>query len=77
MRINEDCGHDSEDGKVHSDLGEKGAAHPKRLQNLEVQMGVGNATSPIVLLGITNFGNDWRDRAWYRIRGQRDTSFGK
>ena len=27
--------------------------------DLEVQMGVGDVTSPIVVLGITDFGNDW------------------
>ena len=45
--------------------------------DLEVQMGVGDVTSPIVVLGITNFGNNWGERAWDRISGQRGTSFGK
>ena len=27
--------------------------------DLEVQIGVRNVTSPIVVLGITDFGNDW------------------
>ena len=31
--------------------------------DLEVQMGVGDVTSPIVVLGITNFGNNWGERA--------------
>ena len=45
--------------------------------DLEVQMGVRDVTSPILVLGITDFGNDWGERAWDRISGQRDTSFGK
>ena len=45
--------------------------------NLEVQMGVVDVTSPIVVLGITDFGSDWRERAWDRVSGQRGTSFGK
>ena len=45
--------------------------------DLEVQMGEGDVASPIVLLGITNFGNDWGERAWDRISGQRGTIFGK
>ena len=47
------------------------------LRNLEVQMGMGHVTSPIEVLGITDFGNNWGERAWYRISGQRGTSFGK
>ena len=31
MKIKENCGHDSEDGKAHSELGEKGAVLPNRL----------------------------------------------
>ena len=34
-------------------------------------------TSPIAVLGITDFGNNWGERAWDRISGQRGTSFGK
>ena len=45
--------------------------------DLEVQMGVGDVTSPIAVLGITDFANNWGERAWNRIRGQRGTSFGK
>ena len=45
--------------------------------DLEVQMGVGDVTSPIAVLGITDFGNNWRERAWDRISGRRGTSFGK
>ena len=46
-------------------------------RDLEVQMGVGDVTSPIAVLGITDFGNNWGERAWDRISGQRGTSFGK
>ena len=77
MRIKEDCGHGSEDGKAHSEWSEKGEVPPKRLEDLEVQMGVGDVTSPIAVLGITDFGNDWGERARDRISGQRGTSFGK
>ena len=45
--------------------------------DLEVQKGVRDMTSPIAVLGITDFGNNWGERAWDRIRGQRGTSFGK
>ena len=40
-------------------------------------MGVGDVTSPIAVLGITDFGNNWGERAWDRISGQRGNSFGK
>ena len=45
--------------------------------DLEVQMGVGDVTSPMTVLRITDFGNNWGERAWDRISGQRGTSFGK
>ena len=45
--------------------------------DLEVQMGVGDMTTPIAVLGITNFGNNWEERAWNYISGQRGTSFGR
>ena len=45
--------------------------------DLEVHMGVGDVTSPIAVLGITDFGNNWGEMAWDRINGQRGTSFGK
>ena len=45
--------------------------------DLEVQMEVGDVTSPIVVLGITDFGNDWGERAWDRVSGQRGISLGK
>ena len=30
--------------------------------DLEVQMGMGDMTSPVAVLGITDFGNNWVDR---------------
>ena len=45
--------------------------------DLEVQMAVRDVTSPIVVLGITDFGNDCGEMAWDRISRQRGTSFGK
>ena len=41
MRIKEDCGHGSEDGKAHSKWGEKGAVPPKRLRGLGSSDGSG------------------------------------
>ena len=32
--------------------------------DLKVQMGVRDVTSPIAVLGITDFGNNWEERAW-------------
>ena len=40
-------------------------------------MGVGDVTSPIVVLGITDFGNDWGERVWDRVSGRGGTNFGK
>ena len=45
--------------------------------DLEVQMGVRDMTSPLAVLRITDFGNNWGERAWDRISGQRGTSLGK
>ena len=45
--------------------------------DLEVQMGVGDVMSPIAVSGITDFGNNWGERAWDRISGKRGISFGK
>ena len=45
--------------------------------DLEVQTGVGDVTSPIVVLGITDFGNDWEERALDHVSWQGGTSFGK
>ena len=49
----------------------------RHFEDLEVHMGVRDVTSSIVVLGITDFGNDWWERACDRISGQRGTSFGK
>ena len=44
---------------------------------LVVQIGVGDVTSPIiVVLEITDFGNGWGERAWDCVSGQGGTSFG-
>ena len=45
--------------------------------DLVVHVGVGDVTSPIVVLKKTNFGNDWGERAWDCVSGQGGTSFGK
>ena len=45
--------------------------------DLEVQMGMEDVTSPVAVLRITDFGNNWGEMAWYRIRGQNGTSFGQ
>ena len=43
--------------------------------DLEVQVGVRDVTSPIAVLGKKDFGNNWEERAWDRISGQRGTQF--
>ena len=45
--------------------------------DLVVHIRVGDVMSPIVVLKITDFGNDWGERAWDCISGQGGTSFGK
>ena len=77
MRIKEDCGHGSEDGKAHSEWSEREEFLQRDFGDLEVQMGVGDVTFSIGVLGITDFGSNWGERAWDRIGGQRGTSFGK
>ena len=54
-----------------------GARKKKFLRRDFGDMGVRDVTSPIAVLGITDFGNNWGERAWDRISGQRGTSFGK
>ena len=39
--------------------------------DLLVHIGVGDVTSPIVVLKITDFGNDLGERAWDSVSGQR------
>ena len=46
-------------------------------EDLEVQKGVRDVTSAIAVLGTTDFGNNWGERAWDCISGQRGTSFGE
>ena len=45
--------------------------------DLVVHTGVGDVTSSIVVLKITDFGNHWGERAWDCLRGQGGTSIGK
>ena len=42
-----------------------------------VHVGVGDVTSPIVVMKITDLGNDWGERAWDCVSRQGGTSFGK
>ena len=37
--------------------------------DLVVHIGVGDVTSPIVVLKIPDFGNDWGERAWNCVSG--------
>ena len=64
-------------GKLTANRARKEKFLQRDFGDLEVQMGEGDVTSPIVVLGITDFGNDWGERAWGCISGQGDTSFGK
>ena len=64
-------------GKLTANGARKEKFHQRDFGDLQVQMGVGNVMSPIVVLGITDFGNDWGERAWDRASGQGGTSFGK
>ena len=64
-------------GKLTANGARKKKFFRRDFGNLEVQMGVGDVTSPIAVLGITDFGNNWGERAWDRISGKRGTSFGK
>ena len=45
--------------------------------DLVVHIGMGDVTSPIVILKITDFGNDWEERALDCVSGKGGTSFGK
>ena len=64
-------------GKLTAHGARKKKFHQRDFGDLEVQMGVRDVTSPIAVLGITDFGNNWGERTWDRISGQRDTSSGK
>ena len=63
-------------GKLTANRARKEQFFQRDFGDLEVQIGMGDATSPIVVLGITDFGNDWGERAWDRVSGQRGISFG-
>ena len=65
------CGRGS---KAHSILDGVGGAPPG---DLAIEKGVGDLTSPIVVLEETIFGNDWENGAKDHIRGQGGTSFGE
>ena len=64
-------------GKLTANEARKKKFLQKDFGDLQVQMGVGDVTSPIAVLGITDFGNNWGERAWDCISGQKGTSFGK
>ena len=59
MKIKEDCGHGSEDGKLTANRAKKEQFLQRGFRDLVDQIGVGDVTYPIVVLEITNFGNDW------------------
>ena len=64
-------------GKLTANGARKKKFLRRDFRDLEVQMGVGDVTSPIAILGITDFGKNCGERAWDHISGQRGTSFGK
>ena len=74
MKIKEDCDHGSEDGRAHCVWSEKEGASKETLGTWKFRWGVRDVTSPIAVLAITDFGTNWRERAWDRISGQRGTS---
>ena len=58
MKIEEDCDHGSEDERAHCVWSEKEEVPPKRLRGLGSSDRSGDVTSPIAVLGITDFGNN-------------------
>ena len=64
-------------GKLTANRAKKKQFLQRDLGDLVVKIGVGDVTSPIVALEITDFGTDWGERAWDRVSGQGGTSFGK
>ena len=64
-------------GKLTANRARKEQFPRRDLGDLVVKIGVGDGTSPIVVLEITDCGNDCGERAWDRVRGQGGTSFGK
>ena len=77
MKIKEDCDHGNETGKLTANRARKEQFLRRDFEDLVTKIGVGDVTSPIVVLEITDFGNDWGERAWDRVSGQGGTSFGK
>ena len=65
-------------GKLTANRARKEQFLPRDFGDLEVQMEVvRDVTSPIAVLRITDFGNDWGERAWDHVSGQVGNSFGK
>ena len=64
-------------GKLKANRARKEQFLQRDFGDLEIQMRMGDVTSPIAIQGITDFGNDWGERAWDRVSGQGGTSFGK
>ena len=64
-------------GKLRANRARKEQFLRRDFGDLVVHIGVGDVTSPIVVLKITDFGNDWGERAWDRVSVQGGTSFGK
>ena len=73
MRIKKTVAMAVKTGKLTANGARKEQFFQRDFGDLEVQMGVGDAMSPILVLGITNFGNNWGERAWNRVSGQRGT----
>ena len=64
-------------GKFTANRARKEQFLRKDFGDLAVKIGVGDVTSPIMVLKITDFGNDWGERARDRVSAQGGTSFGK
>ena len=64
-------------GKLTASRARKEQFLRRNFGDLVVHIGVGDVTSPIVVLNITDFGNNWGERAWDCVSGQGGTSFGK
>ena len=56
-------------GKLTTNRARKEQFLQRDFGDLVVLIGVGDVTSPIVVLKITDFGNDWGERAWDRVSG--------
>ena len=77
MKIKEDCGHGSKDGKAHCEWSEKKEVPPKRRRGLGSLDGSGRCDVSNCSIGkkrtLAITGGEGMDR----ISGQRGTSFGK